>query len=163
MKSIYPKFETENRGFVNAIVKIENEFLQGLIDIGGLLFLEGDFTLMGFDTMVLFRVLDNKVINLECISTNPDKRKQGSGTKLMNAIVKVAKETNTQINLLACNVTGGLFNTMPHMVIGQAMIKTNKIPVKKLKAWYMKFGFEPICYDKRTNGWVMVFNELTYG
>lgn len=160
MSYIYPKYETENRGFVNAITKIEHPFLQGLVNLGGTLFLEGEFTLMGFDTMVMFKVVDENTVYLECISTPYDKRNQGSATKLMKAIMYVAKETNTRINLFACNVTGNGFNMMQHMVIACGMNKKNKIPVNKLKGWYEKFGFELVKHDKLRKGWEMTYNPL---
>jgi N-acetylglutamate synthase-like GNAT family acetyltransferase len=160
MKFIYPKFETENRGFVNAIVKIDNPFLQGLVDIGGTLFLEREFTLMGWDTLVMFKVVDDKTIVLECISTPYDKRNQGSATKVLNAIMAIAKDTETTINLFACNVTGNGFNMMQQMVIAVGMVKTNKIPVSKLKGWYEKFGFKLVKHDKVRKGWEMTYNPL---
>jgi GNAT superfamily N-acetyltransferase len=160
MKYIYPKFETTNKGFVNQITKIDNPFLQGLVDIGGTLFLEGELTLMGWDTLIMFKVIDQQTILLECISTYPDKRNQGSATKVMNAIMAIAKDTNTRINLFACNVTGNGFNMGQQMVINVGMVKTNKIPVNQLKGWYEKFGFKLIQHDKKRKGWEMTYDPL---
>jgi len=157
MKYVFPKFETENIGFFNKIIKIEHPFLQGLVDVGGTLFLEREFTLMGFESMVLFKVIDQNTVVLECISTYVENRNQGSATKLMNIIIEVAKNTNTQINLFACNVTGNGFNMMQQMVIACGMHKKNKIPVNKLKGWYEKFGFTLIQHDKKRKGWEMTF------
>ena len=160
MSYIYPKYETENRGFVNAITKIEHPFLQGLVDIGGTLYLDGEFILVGWDTFVMFKVIDQETVLIECISTPSDKRNQGSATKVMKAIMAIAKDTNTRINLFACNVTGNGFNMMQHYVIGIGKVKTNKIPVNKLKGWYEKFGFELVKHDKLRKGWEMTYNPL---
>lgn len=160
MSYIYPKYETENRGFVNAITKIEHPFLQGLVDIGGTLYLDGEFILVGWDTFVMFKVIDQETVLIECISTPSDKRNQGSATKVMKAIMAIAKDTNTRLNLFACNVTGNGFNMMQHYVIGIGKVKTNKIPVNKLKGWYEKFGFELVMHDKKRKGWEMTYNPL---
>lgn len=160
MSYIYPKYETENRGFVNAITKIEHPFLQGLVDIGGTLYLDGEFILVGWDTFVMFKVIDQETVLIECISTPSDKRNQGSATKVMKAIMAIAKDTKTRINLFACNVTGNGFNIMQHYVIGIGKVKTNKIPVNKLKGWYEKFGFELVMHDKKRKGWEMTYNPL---
>ena len=160
MSYIYPKYETENRGFVNAITKIEHPFLQGLVDIGGTLYLDGEFILVGWDTFVMFKVIDQETVLIECISTPSDKRNQGSATKVMKAIMAIAKDTKTRINLFACNVTGNGFNMMQHYVIGIGKVKTNKIPVNKLKGWYEKFGFELVMHDKKRKGWEMTYNPL---
>ena len=160
MSYIYPKYETENRGFVNAITKIEHPFLQGLVDIGGTLYLDGEFILVGWDTFVMFKVIDQETVLIECISTPSDKRNQGSATKVMKAIMAIAKDTKTRLNLFACNVTGNGFNIMQHYVIGNGKVKTNKIPVNKLKGWYEKFGFELVMHDKKRKGWEMTYNPL---
>ena len=159
-KFIYPDFKTKNVGFMNQIVTIENQFLQGLVNIGGVLIFEGDFTLMGYDSFVMFKVIDDNTILLECISTPYDKRNQGSATKLLKAILHVADETKTQIKLFACNVTGNGWNMGQQMVKSMGMVKKNKIPVGKLKGWYEKFGFKPILHDTKRKGWEMEYSKL---
>lgn len=154
----YPKFETTSRGLFNQITTIENRLLQKLIDLGGTLFLEGEFTLMAYSSMVMFKVIDDNTILIECISTPTNLRRQGSGRQTMEAIVHAAKETNTHIELFACNVTGGGWMFMPQMVIAHGIQKTNKIPVAKLKGWYETFGFEVIQHDKKRKGYEMKFN-----
>ena len=159
-KFIYPNFTTKNKGFMNQIVTIENKFLQGLINIGGVLILEGEFTLMGYDSFVMFKVIDDNTILLECISTPYDKRNQGSATKLLKAIIQVADETQTQIDLFACNVTGNGWNMGQQMVISMGMVKNNKIPVGKLKGWYEQFGFKALNHDTKRKGWEMEYKKL---
>ena len=114
---------------------------------------------MGHDSFVMFKVIDDDTILLECISTPSNKRNQGSATKLMTAIVAIAGDTNTQIKLFACNVMGNGFNFCQHMVIAMGMQKKNKIPVGKLKGWYQKFGFKPILHDTKRKGWEMEYKK----
>lgn len=159
MEYQYPKFETTNGGFVYRITKIENRFLQKLVDMQATVFLEGEFTVMGLNSLAMFKVIDDDTILLECISTPKDVRRQGSATKLMEAFVEAAKQTNTKIVLFACNVTGNGWNMGQHMVISHGMVKTNKLPVGQLKGWYQKFGFKALSRDAKRKGWHMEFTN----
>lgn len=159
MKLSYPKFESVINGEYHDIIKIENDFLQGLINVGGSLLFDGEFTftLGGFNSMALFTIVDENTITLQCITTLVDKRKQGSATKLMYAIVHVAKMTNTKIVLFASEVGEHVYKAIPNVVHAEAIIKTNNMSVNKLKVWYMNFGFKAMGYDKKYDGWYMCF------
>lgn len=153
----YPKFETVNAGMFNKITKIENRFLQKLIEMQATVVLINEYTVFAYNSLAMFKVVDDDTIYLECISTPADARKQGSATKVMQAFVEAAKQTNTKITLFACNVTGNGWNMMQHMVIATGMVKKDKIPVAKLKGWYEKFGFKATSKDEKHKGWHMEF------
>lgn len=99
---------------------------------------------------------------MECISTLVDERGKGSATEVMKAIVEAAKETNTEVRLRACNVTGGGWLVKcNHIAISHGMQKKGKIPTAKLPAWYKKFGFVKVAdviHMGKKNGVNMVFN-----
>lgn len=153
----YPKFEVVNAGLFNKIIKIENRFLQKLIEMQAMVVLINEFTVFAGNSLTMFKVVDDDTIYLECISTPSDARNQGSATKSMQAFIEAAKETNTKITLFACNVTGNGWAMMQHMVIATGMVKKNKIPVAKLKGWYEKFGFKAIRHDEKRKGWHMEY------
>lgn len=148
--------------FMTPVKTIEHPFLQKLIDMGAILTdWMGEWTLLASKCYVMFHVYDG-FVNLECISTLVEERKKGYGSEVMKAIVEAAKETNTEIRLRACNVTGGGFLVrVPHLAIGEGMKKKGKIPTAKLPAWYKKFGFVKVAdvvYRGKKNGVNMVFN-----
>jgi GNAT superfamily N-acetyltransferase len=122
-----------------------------------LIYLSGEFTFFGYSSSILFKIVDENTVHLECISTPSDNRRQGSASSLMKAIADIAENTKTKISLTACNVTGNGWMMMQHLTISHGMSKQNKIPVAKLKSWYEKFGFKPIEYSKKHKGWNMEF------
>ena len=138
---LYPNAEF-TEGWICYVVKIDNPFLQKLVDMKAALNLtQGEWTLYADKSMVMFHVYDG-FINLECISTPVEERGKGSATKVMQAIIHAANETGTEIRLRACNVTGhGWSGLMNHIVVATGMVKKNKIPTAKLQKWYEKFGF----------------------
>lgn len=154
----YPDFKTSGT-FLNEITSIENRFLQKLIDMGATVVCMNEFTVFGFKSLAMFKIIDDNTILLECISTPVEERRQGSANKLMQAFIECANETNTQINLFACNVTGNGFMMMQHMVISHGMKTKNKIPVGQLKSWYEKFGFKALARDSKRKGWGMTYQK----
>jgi len=151
----------ENHFLFTAVKTIEHPFLQKMISYGGILTnVQGEWTYIGCSTYVMFHVYDG-FVNLECISTPFEERRKGSATKIMLAIVEAAKETNTEIRLRACNVTGhGWSGIMQHLVIANAKNPKNKIPANKLPKWYEKFGFKKVAacvYRGKKYGTNMVF------
>ena len=96
----YPKFETVNAGLFNKITKIENRFLQKLIEMQATVVLINEFTVFADNSLAMFKVVDDDTIYLECISTPADARKQGSATRVMQAFVEAAKQTNTTLILV---------------------------------------------------------------
>jgi GNAT superfamily N-acetyltransferase len=153
----------EGNFMITPVKTIEQPFLQKLIDMGATLANYcGEWTLFAANSYVLFHVIEG-FINLECISTTVEERGKGSGTAVMNAIVAAAKETNTEIRLRACNVTGGGFMIGPnHIAISVGMQMKGKIPTAKLAAWYKKFGFVKVAdvvHRGKKKGVNMVFNS----
>ena len=142
-KNIVPDFKVENKGMFNCIVKIENAFLQKLIDMGGMLLYEGRdyFNLYCFESIVMFKVRDYGIY-IECISTPPDMRGQGSATKTIKALVHAADMTKTTIRLTTSNVSydKSCYITPPIAIMIGSQRK-GKIPVKQLVGFYLKFGF----------------------
>lgn len=152
----------EGNLLLTPVQTIEQPFLQKLIDMGGTITnWMGEWTLFTNNCNVMFHVYEG-FINLECISTIVEKRKKGHGSVVMKAIIEAAKETNTEIRLRACNVTGGGFMTrVQHLVIAEGMKKKDKIPTAKLPTWYKKFGFikvADVIYREKKQGINMVFN-----
>ena len=152
----------ENNMLFTPVKTIEQPFLQKMVDYGGLLCnMQGEWTYLGLNTTVMFHVYDG-FINLECIATDSQERGKGSAGKIMEAIVKAAKETNTEIRLRACNVTGHGWDGMAnHMVVASGMNRKGKIPVAKLPKWYGKYGFVKVAdciYRGKKQGVNMVFN-----
>lgn len=140
-RNLMPSFEVETRNFFNAIVKIDQPFLQKLVDMGALMIAGRDyFEIFAFQSMVMFKVRDGYVY-IECLSTQSEARNQGSATKTMQAVIAAANATSTVLKLTTSNV--GINNAAfaPPLTISMGTIKSNKIPVAKLKAFYEKFGF----------------------
>lgn len=160
---LYPSRTWGEDGFLFTPVKtIEHPFLQKLINMGGTLTnWMGEWTLFTNSCYVMFHVYDG-FVNLECISTLVEERKKGHGSMVMMAIVEAAKETQTEIRLRACNVTGGGFMVrVQHIAISEGMKKKDKIPTAKLVGWYKKFGFikvADVIYRGKKNGVNMIFN-----
>lgn len=145
MKNLIPKFTTKPKMMFNAIDKIDQPFLQGLIRLGGMIINECDgFTLFAFDSYAFFFVRENGIV-LECLSTTSEHRKRGSGSKTLRIICEVAKTTDTPLSLRVTKVTksGGQFITLPIAIEVGSKIK-GKIPVRVLPSWYEKFGFERV-------------------
>jgi len=149
MEKLIPEFTTEQKLMFNVVAKIENPFIQSIVDLGAIVFLDRNgFTIMGYQSMAYVFLHENNIVTLECISTPANVRKQGSGTLLLTLLVKKAKETNTKIVLRATNVTNSKMFFMPPMPIAQGSVTKNKIPVKLLPNWYKKFGFVEVSKDK---------------
>ncbi len=82
---------------------------------------------------------------LDIITTPPEMRKQGEGTKIMNVLTRMSDITNTPIELIVAPIeknNDGLGWFRRNDIVGNLASQTkNKIPVNKLKNWYLKFGF----------------------
>lgn len=159
---LYPDAEWVD-GFFPHVKTIGVPFFQKLVDMKGLLTLTmGEWTLYASNSVVMFHLYDG-FVNLECISTGVEDRGQGSATLVMNAIVAAAKETNTEIRLRACNVTGHGYNGMPnHVAVAMGMSKKGKIPTAKLQNWYEKFGFVKVgdaIRKGKKSGVNMIYNQ----
>lgn len=160
---LYPERTWGENSFSFTPVKtIEQPFLQKLIDMGAVITnWMGEWTMFANQSYVMFHVYEG-FINLECISTLVEERGKGSATNVMNAIVAAAKETNTEIRLRSCNVTGsGWMVRVQHIAIGEGMKTKGKIPTAKLPAWYKKFGFVKVAdciYRGKKQGVNMIFN-----
>jgi len=152
-----PHFETKSDGMFHKITKIENRFLQKLVDMQATVIYMQEFTVFAYQSLLMFKIKDDDTILLECISTPENLRRQGSASKVMEALIEAANETSTKIELFACNVTGNGWNMMQHMVISHGMAKKDKIPVNKLKGWYEKFGFTVVEHNKKRKGWSMEY------
>jgi GNAT superfamily N-acetyltransferase len=163
---LYPEREWgEGNWMMTPVKTIEQPFLQAMIDMGATLTdWMGEWTMFADKCYIMFHVYDG-FINLECISTMVEERRKGVGSKVMQAIVAAAKETNTEIRLRACNVTGGrnnIFVRVPHIVISEGTKTKNKIPTAKLAKWYKKFGFVKVADVKhrgKNAGVNMVYNQ----
>lgn len=160
---LYPTREWGEGNMLYTPVKsIEHLFLQKLIDFGAILTnVQGEWTIFANKSLIMLHVYDG-FINLECISTPVEDRGQGSATNVMKAFVAAAKETNTEVRLRACNVTGGNWmGGMDHIVVNHGKQKKGKIPTGSLPKWYAKFGFVKVAncmYRGKKNGINMVFN-----
>jgi hypothetical protein len=144
---LVPEFSTKPYVGCNAIVTIDNPFLQALVDKGCLIISEKNgFTLLAYETLVYF-FIHHDCVTLECIGTHSDQRKRGSATMTMEMIAEIADSTQTRIELIATTVKVGELNhgVMAILVAGKAK---GKIPVKKLPDWYRKFGFGVTHQDK---------------
>lgn len=153
---LVPKYEANSTGLFNAITKIDHPFLQALVDVKAILIHERNyFTMFAEESLVQFFIHRDSV-TLECISTPIDCRGKGSATKVMQAIVEAAKETNTVIELRTANVSFGLGGiSFSSLTVAHGAQKKNKIPVAKLPAFYEKFGF--VKTGKVKSGYTMEF------
>jgi len=95
-----------------------------------------------------FRELDNNQIELYLITVNPEIRKRGLGTKLLNQIKQIATLSGYSIVLTPSNV----FNTekLGNRIGLIAYQKRNKIKIADLRKWYKKHGF--VNYGKDEKG-----------
>lgn len=138
-----PDFKTEVKMMCNAIVEIDNPFLQKLADAGAIVMSSGS---KGFWVLTgvgqLWLKIHEEAMHLECIAVRDDERRQGNGSKLMNILVEIADETQIPITLEVSIVTSGNYMGIPHPVVGIGQSTKNKIPVRSLPKWYGKFGFQ---------------------
>ena len=156
---LYPKFETEGKGFFNQIKKVEHPFLQQLVDMNAaVIFMGNEFTVYGCDLVGVLLFIYDDSVELECISTDPAKRKNGQATEMMKALIEVSNRTNIPITLRTANVTGNGWQMMQHPVVALGMNKKNKIPTAKLKGFYEKFGFKVI--EKVKAGYRMIYTPV---
>jgi predicted GNAT family acetyltransferase len=143
-----PEFSTKTKLMFNAVEKIENKFLQSIVDKGAIVFLDrGDgFTILGYESVayVQIKATDDSTIHIECISTPVENRGRGSATHMMKLFTEIADNTNTKLELTATNVTTSRLMMMPPMAIAHGANKKGKIPVSKLPEWYSKFGFKRV-------------------
>jgi hypothetical protein len=82
---------------------------------------------------------------LDIITTPSEMRRQGEGTKVMNILTRMSDLTNTPIELIVAPIERSnhslSYFTRKDIVGNMASQTKNKIPVNKLKDWYLKFGF----------------------
>lgn len=143
----FPDFKTEAKNFCNAIVEIDNPYLQEIVDMGGTLLNIGnsakssDFWLPTNWGHLWFKIMEDRMV-LECISVPTEERKKGNGTKLMEIVTEVADKTGVPVQLEVAVVETGGFLGIQNVIVSVGMSKKDKIPVNKLPKWYEKFGFE---------------------
>lgn len=159
---LYPAAEWEFHWLFNKATSIDHPFLNEFVKIKAhVCIVMGEWVIIGYDSLAMVHVYKD-FINLECIATPSEFRKQGSGTKLMKALVAVSDETGIPIRLRACLVTGHGWNGIPnHPVIQKAIDRKNKIPVRDLPKWCHKFGFVTIAQVFRkgkAHGWNMLYS-----
>ena len=137
-----PEFKTEIKMMFNAIVEIDNPFLQAFADAGGIVMATGKsgFWIMTGIGQLWMKIQEDSML-LECIAVASDERRQGHGTTLMGYVTQIADETQIPVKLEVAVVSGGGYIGMPHPVVALGQPKKNKIPVQSLPAWYEKRGF----------------------
>lgn len=139
-----------------------NEFLNACIAYKALVgVMHNEWTIIGCSSIALVFIYKD-FINLECIATPPEFRREGSANKMMKMIVRAADDSQTPIRLRACNVTGrGPSWMLPeHPAIIKGALKKGKLPVKHLVKWYEKFGFKVVAqvFEKgKADGWNMEY------
>ena len=137
-----PKLRIETKMMCNAIVEIDNPYLQAWADTGAIVMLTGgDFWILTGLGQLLLKIHDESM-HLECIAVRSDERRQGKGGTLMKYVVEISDETGIPVTLQVDDVSNGNMMTMPHPVVGVGQDKKNKIPVGSLTKWYEKFGFK---------------------
>lgn len=122
----------------------ESKMVNALLDAGACYF-GNEQTLGMLGGLVKFIIKDENTFIIDIITVPPTKRRQGEGTKVMKALGHFADKTDTTMELTIADIknTGGFIKNRTDIVGMNAVIKTNKIPVSKLKDWYIKFGFVP--------------------
>lgn len=151
-----PDFIVEQKMMFNAIVEIDNAFLQKWVDAGAIVAItDGDFWILTNLGQILFKIHDESM-HLECISVADVDRRQGNGSELMKLVTKFSDESGIPVSLKVANVTGNGYEMMQHPVISLGMTKKNKIPVAALPKWYEKFEF------KKTENYTQKNKEMIY-
>lgn len=137
-----PEFKTEIKMMCNAIVEIDNPFLQAFADAGAIVMATGKD---GFWIMTgigqLWMKIREDAMYLECIAVRQEERRQGHGTALMEYVTQASDETQIPVVLEVSIVTSGGYMGMPHPVVALGEPKKNKIPLQSLPKWYEKRGF----------------------
>ena len=137
-----PDFKTEIKMMFNAIVEIDNPYLQAFADAGAIVMAtgkDGFWILTGIGQ--LWMKIQEDFMHLECIAVEESERRQGKGTELIGYVTQIADQTQIPVKLEVAVVTSGGFIGMPHPVVALGEKKKNKIPVQSLPAWYEKRGF----------------------
>ena len=93
---------------------------------------------------------------LDIITTPVQARNQGHATEVMDTLIDVSNKTNTPIELIVGVVRLSGVQLKSNIVGIHATMRKNKLPVKLLKDWYIKFGFQ-VCgkHGSRTK---MIYN-----
>lgn len=125
-------------------ILIESDLETALVKAGAKYFGANNVLAMG-GGLIKFTNKDEKTFVLDIITIPPSERRKGYGTQIMNWLIELADETGTTIELTIADIKrcGGFINQHNDIIGMNAIIKTNKIPVNKLKGWYSKFGFVP--------------------
>ena len=159
-KRIVPHFEVKPSIMFNAITKIDDLYLQSLVNQGATIISERDgFTVMGYSSMAHLFIHED-CMTLECITTFVQERGKGSGTKLMNALTETADKMGVRLELRATKVSTNPL-TMSIMAINIGSQTKGKIPVGQLPKWYEKFGFEKVGKDKHGTHMVRIPREIS--
>lgn len=159
---LYPEADWSFHPISNKATNIAHPFLNKFAEINGhVCVMMGEWVIIGYSSLAMVHIYKD-FVNIECIATPQEFRREGSATKLMEAFIAVSDETGIPLRLRACNVTGHDWNGIAqHPVIAKAMQKKNKLPVRELPKWYQKFGFVIVAQVFRkgkANGWNMLYS-----
>lgn len=137
-----PDFETEVKMMFNAIVKIDNPYLQAFADAGAIVMRTGSsgFWIIAGEGQLWMKIYEDSM-HLECIAVPEDKRRQGIGKQIMGYVTHFSDVTKIPVTLEVAVVSDGGIMKMPHPVVNLGQTKRNKIPVQSLPAWYERLGF----------------------
>ena len=139
----------ENKSIFNAIKRIEHRYLQHLVDAGAIIIPSADtYWLLCEHGNLLFKVNEDDSVHLEVVSVNVVQRRQGNGNYLMNIVTTTADCVQLAVTLRVSVVRMPHFAPHPALVAGA--ITKNKIPVRLLPNWYMKFGFKFVDRKQKT-------------
>lgn len=139
------------------LVKTEHPFLNEIIKTGAyVLWTHRELVIAAYNSYMLIHIYE-EYVELICISTEEEFRRQGSGSNCMKLLIKVADLTNTTIKIgVELMNTDATFCFPAHPIIVMGRKKKKRMTLKALKKWFEKFGFEKDNSPKVASGYAMI-------
>lgn len=114
-----------------------------ILNAGGILYSKN--TLLMYDSIVKFELINDNIFYIDIITTPLEFRKTGSASNTLNALTILAKKNDVKITLVCASIKKHkeslMFRNADDLACIVAYEKKKSIKVKDLPKFYAKFGF----------------------